>query len=114
MRTAKNHGQNFSSYDRMSNEVCSEQTQGNLQQSEPILKYHNIEKQSEEPVTVKQTEIRQGSDYGVISHTGYVELNTPSAITDKVGYREHNAASVQAFEYEVDSSVGDNGVIRVM
>ena len=50
----------------------------------------------------------------MLSHAGYGELNTPSAITDKVGYREHNAASVAAFGYEVDSSVGDNGVIRVM
>ena len=78
----------------MSNEVGSEQTKGNLQQSEPILQYHNIEKQSEEPVTVKYTEVRQGSDCGLLSQTGYAELNTPSAVTDKVGYRAHNAASV--------------------
>ena len=75
----------YHSQDRIiANEQVSEYTRKNPRDSELIFQYPNIEKQSEGPVTVKNTELQRGSDYGVLSMSGYNELNTPSMVTQKV------------------------------
>lgn len=68
-----------------------------------IFQYPNIEKQSEVPVTVKCTELQRGSDYGVLSLSGYNEVNTPSMVTQKAHARGREIQSEQTFAYEVES-----------